>query len=105
MTQRITAHAHIAVIQSGLEATQMGAGFAINARANAADAPTARDVTHLVRFGDVYDESLPIARCVCGERFPRWDFIISIYPDSPKECPKCGRKFYFSASVKVFEVV
>ena len=62
-----------------------------------------RDVTNLVRFGDNDSECLPITRCVCGATFPAWEFIIGIYDDEPYGCPKCGRKLYFSVSIRVFE--
>lgn len=64
-----------------------------------------RDVTELVRRGYVDDEHMPIEKCVCGAEFKSWTFNISIYRDSPHECQKCGRKLYFTMSVRVFEVV
>lgn len=62
------------------------------------------DVTTLVDFNNPDDECLPITKCVCGEKFPTWKFVISIYSDIPKSCPKCGRKFYFRNAVRVFQV-
>lgn len=64
-----------------------------------------RDVTDLVNFNNPDDECLPITKCVCGQEFPSWAFIISIYPDTPYRCSNCERKLYFSSSVKVFEVL
>ena len=65
------------------------------------------DVTDKMGF-NIYDidaEALPITRCLCGGRFQSWDFNISVYPDTPVACPKCGRKFYFIPSVRIYEVV
>ena len=64
-----------------------------------------KDVTHLVGRGDVDGEHSYLTKCVCGDESDQWDFVMSIYPDDPAKCPKCGRKFYFSCSVTVFEVV
>lgn len=65
---------------------------------------TDRDVTALIEFGNNDDECLPVTKCLCGEEFPLWDFIIGYYRDWARECPKCGRKFYFENSVRVYEV-
>lgn len=63
------------------------------------------DITDQVEtFGLNDDECLSLTRCVCGEQFEPWDFILSIYEDSPKECPSCGRQMYFSARIRVYEV-
>ena len=62
-----------------------------------------KDITSLVNFGNNDGELLPITKCICGTRFIAWDFIISIYPDTPYECPSCKRKLYFSLSIKLFE--
>jgi len=64
-----------------------------------------RDVTDQVDFGWSDDEFLPITKCVCGERFGWWEFSIGIYADEAKPCPACGRKFFFSTQVTVYEVV
>ncbi len=66
--------------------------------------PISRDVTHLVSFSDNDGEDLPLTRCVCGKEFESWDFILSIYPDTAKECPACGRKLYFDYSITVYEI-
>ena len=39
--------------------------------------------------GDIDGEILPIT-CLCGYG-GYWEFTISIYPDNPYSCPKCGR--------------
>ena len=62
------------------------------------------EVTDQVEFGGNDDEVLPITKCVCGARFGAWKFYISIYDDTPYPCPVCGRKMYFDASVRVYEV-
>lgn len=64
-----------------------------------------REVTDLVGFENNDDECLPITKCLCGAKFPSWDFIISIYPDLAYSCPKCRTKLYFTASIKIYEVV
>lgn len=62
------------------------------------------DITDQVEFGNNDDEALPLLKCVCGKTFEPWDFIISIYRDSAYECSSCGRRLYFSARIRVFEV-
>ena len=54
-----------------------------------------------VAYGDIDGESLPIT-CVCGYGKEYWSFPISIYRDDPDECPKCGRRYYFSNSIEIF---
>jgi len=63
-----------------------------------------RDVTDLVQFGLNDDESLPLTKCVCGEKFRLWDFILSVYRDDPHECPRCRRRMYFRPSIRVYVV-
>ena len=63
------------------------------------------DVTELVDFDNPDDEYLPIIKCVCGKEFRAWNFIISIYDDTPKSCPHCERKFYFRNRVRVYQVI
>ena len=63
-----------------------------------------KDVTSQVEFGNNDDECLPITKCVCGAVFMPWEFIISIYSDDAYECPKCQRKFYFSCSIRIYQV-
>jgi len=62
-----------------------------------------KDITNQVEYGDVDSESMPITKCVCGMKYGAWDFIISIYKDDTKKCPKCGRELYFEQTIKVFE--
>jgi len=62
------------------------------------------DVTDQVSFAEVDDELLPLTKCVCGRTFPRWDFVISIYPNDATECPACKRKFVFSNKITVYEI-
>jgi DNA-directed RNA polymerase subunit RPC12/RpoP len=63
------------------------------------------DVTEQVDTGPVDDECMPLYRCVCGHKFEPWTMILSISEDSATECPYCHRKFVFSLSVKVYQVV
>lgn len=54
-----------------------------------------------VKFaGEIDGESLPIT-CVCGYG-DYWEFPISIYPDDPYTCPKCGREYYFKNDITIF---
>jgi len=62
------------------------------------------DVTDQVEFEGNDDECLPITKCVCGARFGAWEFVINIYEDMAHNCPVCGKKLYFRASVRVYEV-
>ena len=63
------------------------------------------DVTKQVDFHFNDDEWLPITKCVCGEKFSAWDFIISIYEDSPYKCPKCGAKLFWGSNIKVYQII
>jgi len=73
-----------------------------------------RDVTALVEYGLNDDETLPILQCVCGAEHDPWHYVIGMgrpyyYKDdvvlpSVLACG-CGRKLYFTVSIKVFEVV
>jgi hypothetical protein len=63
------------------------------------------DVTNDVRTGATDDEAVPLLRCVCGQTYPSWDMILSVYADEAKPMPCCGRRLYFVATVKVFEVL
>ncbi len=65
-----------------------------------------QDVTDSVDFENNDDECLPLTKCVCGQKFEAWDFIISIYNDSEliHKCPKCGRGFIFSNEIRVYQV-
>jgi hypothetical protein len=62
------------------------------------------DVTDWVAFHGNDDEHLPLVKCVCGQRFQAWDFILGIYREWAKECPNCGRKLYFRNDIRVYEV-
>lgn len=66
-----------------------------------------RDVTELIDFSssNIDGELLPVRRCVCGQEFSYWEFVISIYRDNPYSCPECNRKFYFISNIRVFEVM
>ena len=63
-----------------------------------------KDVTTQVDFQNNDDECLPLTKCVCGKTFEPWEHILSIYEDSPKECPNCGRKLFFRIGIRVFQV-
>jgi len=62
------------------------------------------DVTHLVKFHDNDGEHLPLIECVCGDKSDPWDFILGIYREWARECPKCGRKLYFRNDIRIYEV-
>ena len=56
------------------------------------------------RMTDYSDgECLPI-ECVCGYGKAPWTFLISIYKESPTECPVCGRKYYYTQKTTIHEV-
>lgn len=65
--------------------------------------PAPLDVTDSFEWGDIDGELLPITKCVCGATFTRWDFVLESYSDRPRECPKCGRRFYFALFVAIYE--
>lgn len=60
------------------------------------------NVTEEVEFELNDDESLPVKKCICGQKYNPWDFIISFDEDEPSKCPKCGREFYFNIKIEVF---
>ena len=62
------------------------------------------DVTKDVEIGSVDDECLPMTKCICGQEFDHWKFILSIYEDNPAICPTCGRKFYFENRLRIYEI-
>ena len=64
-----------------------------------------KDVTTMVDFGSPDDECLPIFKCICGKVFEEWSEVISIYEDDPWACPECMREYFFTSTVKVFQVV
>lgn len=64
-----------------------------------------RDVTAETKQADnPDDESLPLAQCVCGKTYKRWQMILSVYRDA-EPMPCCGRRLYFSNAVQIFERV
>lgn len=66
--------------------------------------PSYAEVTHLLLPGEVDGESLPIKRCLCGEEFKYWDFVLHTDKSEPDTCPSCGRKFFFVHKVVVYQV-
>lgn len=66
--------------------------------------PKFPDVTDKVDFSEIDGEHLPLTKCVCGAAFPAWEEIVSIYPEHPWTCPKCGVKLVFSCAVRVYQV-
>lgn len=44
------------------------------------------------------------AKCTCGYGEPPQHFKISCDPENPTACPKCGRRFYFTLDINIFEV-
>lgn len=66
---------------------------------------TSTEVTQQVEFSNPDDELLSIRKCICGESFAPWEFIISTCDDDINgACPKCGRKYFFKFSAKVYQV-
>jgi len=63
------------------------------------------DVTPYVDFKNNDNETLPVTMCVCGQRFEPWEFIISIYENTPSECPYCGAKLIFGNAIRVYQIV
>lgn len=65
-----------------------------------------KDVSEGFLIGSVDDECLPVHKCICGARSEGWpDYVLSIYEDSPIECPGCHRKFFFRNAIRIFEVI
>ena len=66
----------------------------------------AKDVTSSVSTGEIDGDQLSLLECVCGEKFSNWDFVLSSDPLQKEEdlpsCPKCGRKFYFRSTIRVY---
>ena len=64
------------------------------------------DVTKKCLFSDNDEELLPLLKCVCGKEFDSWGFTISIYSDgNATGCPECGRQFYFTNEIKIYEII
>jgi hypothetical protein len=62
------------------------------------------DVTDQVIMGSIEDESLVITKCVCGQEFSPWDFIIHTDRGFLGNCPSCNRSLYFKLTVRVYEM-
>jgi len=62
-----------------------------------------KDVTASVKFGPGRDELLPLTKCVCGELFYPWDFVLDTDNDS-NACHKCGRRYYFKSVITVYTI-
>jgi len=61
-----------------------------------------REVTAEVERGEVDGDALSLLRCVCGQEFEPWDFVITDW--DKRKCPQCGRGFRFEMEVAVYEV-
>ena len=64
-----------------------------------------QDVTKHVDFAEVDGEHIPLTKCVCGAVFRAWDQVVSIYPERPWECPKCGDKLFFTCEIRVYKLL
>jgi len=65
------------------------------------------DVTDQVDFGWADEELLPMLKCACGATWGslRWGPLVLGYDlDGARECPECGRKFYWTSKTTVWEV-
>ncbi len=62
------------------------------------------DITNRIEFDNNEDEYLPITKCICGNTFNGWDFMISIYTRDPYKCSKCGSKLYFENKITVYKI-
>jgi len=62
------------------------------------------NVTPYFRYGDIDGELLPITRCICGAEWKPWSGMVLDWND-PTECPECGRKFTWSTSITIYEVL
>ena len=62
------------------------------------------DVTDQVEFGWADGELLPMEKCICGATWGLWEWVLGVREDHPYECPKCGRKFYWTNKITVWEV-
>ena len=65
------------------------------------------DVTAQVDFQFNDDESLPLTKCVCGVKVSAWtyEYVIGIERDHPTVMPCCGRKLYWTSSIRVREAL
>ncbi len=68
----------------------------------------AKEVTDKVSFQTPEIDCLSLDSCICGKRFNCWEFTCPIHPVHPDErlhtYSNCGRSFYFSIDIKVFEI-
>jgi DNA-directed RNA polymerase subunit RPC12/RpoP len=62
------------------------------------------EITDKVEYGDVDADMLPLHKCVCGIKFPYWEFILNDHVSELQECPNCGRKMFFKHLISVIEV-
>jgi hypothetical protein len=60
------------------------------------------DVTDKVAYGAADDGCLPLLRCLCGEPFEAWAFVLGVHPDLAMPCPACGRQYYFGVRLHVY---
>lgn len=66
---------------------------------------TTVDVTQEVTIGEVDDDLTYLKQCICGRSWAPWNKILHINEaDSTGACDECGRKFYFTVKVQVWEV-
>ena len=72
---------------------------------------TAKNITDFVEIG-LHDENrLAIVKCACNAEFGPWEFILSKSDDKAGgrfwaregKCPKCKRKLFFTATIKVYD--
>jgi len=63
-----------------------------------------KDVTKSIRCDLNDGDSLPLTKCVCGQEYMGWVFVLHSDRNDPTTC-RCGRKLYFQCQVRVFEVV
>lgn len=62
------------------------------------------DITDKVCVGLNDGDSLPLERCVCGDLSEPWEgLVLDSDPHYKSECPKCGRKMWFSLEIKVWQ--
>lgn len=54
-------------------------------------------------IGGVDGEHGWLSRCACGQTYPPWDVILSIYEDLPVKVSCCGRRLYFQIQTSVHE--
>jgi hypothetical protein len=62
------------------------------------------DVTDKINYSEFDVGMVNIAVCICGHDFDYADFVINNDKERLVECEKCGRKFYFTNSIRVFMV-